>query len=194
MAPKNFTRGHPFSIMKPTFAEDCFLYVFLSTLGSPLAHFGLPFGSLWLLWGSLWLTFGAHWLTFGSLLVPFVSLLVPSGSLLVPLASLLVTLALDFLTFGASWCYFSYFYTFSMKICCKFIFFRKCSLKFRFLSSFFFETLSAKSPRTIPGTLSFVPVFQGPVRVYCRRQLRSVLFYIRVDRAAHFFDFLRHQI
>ena len=71
---------------------------------------------------------GALRLTFCSLLVPFFLLFEPSDSFL-------VILALDFLAFRASWRYLSYFYIFSMKTLCKFIFFTKCSLKFRF---FFF--------------------------------------------------------
>ena len=126
---------------------------FLMHFGRPLAHFWLPLAHFWRPLAPFWLPLAPLWLPFGSLLVPF-------GSLLVALGSLLVTLALDFLTFGASWCHFLYFYIFSIKTLCKLIFLGKCPLKFRFF--WLLEALSAKSPRTIPGTLSFVPHLPRP--------------------------------
>ena len=108
--------------------------------------------------GSLWLTFGATWLPFGSLWLPFGSLLVPFGSLLVPLGSLLLALALDFLTLGVFWRHFFNFFEFSLEIICKIAFFLKNLIEIQFVLFFSaFEALSAKHPRTIPGTLAFAP-------------------------------------
>ena len=116
-----------------------------------------------------------RWLTFGSLLAPLGRLLAPFGSLWDPFGSLSAHFWCPLAHFWCPWPHFcspwrsifsllgshgvifDIFWIFRWKSYVKSYFFRKCSLKFRLFFFSVFETLSAKHPKTIPGTLTFAP-------------------------------------
>ena len=128
------------SILLATFFEGRFFDTFWSSfvsfwlpLGSPLVPFWLPLAAFWFPLASFWLTFGALGITFAHLGAPF---------------SHFRCLLVSFFIFV---CLFN-------EILMLFL----LSLKFRSLFSLFaFETLSAKHPKTIPGTRTFASLAKG---------------------------------
>ena len=120
-------------------------------------HFGRPLAHFWHPLASKWLPFGSRWLPFGSLSAPF-------GSLLHPFGSLWLTFGTLFAEFSRiSWIY-QYF------------------LEISRISTHFQEfTWSA-------GILDFeLSLFCGPVRVHCRRQLRSNQNWSKISQESFFF-------
>ena len=140
--------------------------------------FWLPFRALFRR-STFWCILVALWLTFGFLLAPLGCLFAPSGSLLAPFGSLLSHFWCPLAHFSCPWAQFcspwrsissllgspgvilNIFRYFRWKSHVKSYFFEK---KKHWKSACFFsafQTLSAKHPKTIPGTWTFASLAPG---------------------------------